>query len=110
MIVLEVRNADLVDSLNQQLAEAGVTDAAIVTLIGAADSFTVSTMPASEPLKDNITKYDMAAEMTATGEVCNGFVHIHAAMAVEGDRVIGGHLHAAYIGAHFARAYVIPTA
>jgi len=34
-------------------------------------------------------------------------VHIHAVMAVEGDRGIAGHLHRADIGAWFARAYVI---
>ncbi|MEU5632198.1 hypothetical protein ACH47C_23815 [Streptomyces rishiriensis] len=45
MIVFEVPAGELVDELNRQVAEAGITDAAIVSLIGAADSFTVSTMP-----------------------------------------------------------------
>jgi hypothetical protein len=43
MQVLEVRNAELIESLTRQAAEHGITDAAIVTLIGAADSFTGST-------------------------------------------------------------------
>ncbi len=32
--------------------------------------------------KDVITDYDLPAEMTATGEVVDGQVHIHAVMAV----------------------------
>jgi hypothetical protein len=50
MQVLEVRNAELIESLTEQAAEHGITDAAIVTLVGAADSFTVSTpLPATPP-------------------------------------------------------------
>src|SRR5580700_7456234 len=42
-------NAELIESITQQAAERGITDAAIVALIGAADSFTMSTNPASDP-------------------------------------------------------------
>ena len=86
-----------------------VRNAAIVTLIGAADSFTVSTMPAADATADTITDYDLPAEMTATGEIVDGVVHVHAAMAVEGDRAVAGHLHRAAVRTHFARAYVLPT-
>jgi hypothetical protein len=47
--------------------------------------------------------------MTATGEIVDGKPHIHAVMAVQGDRTIGGHLHTAHLGTSFARAYVIPS-
>jgi predicted DNA-binding protein with PD1-like motif len=47
--------------------------------------------------------------MTATGEIVDGKPHIHAVMALQGDRTIGGHLHQAQLGASFARAYVIPS-
>lgn len=40
MYVLEVRNAELIESLTRQAAELGITNAAIVALIGAIDSFT----------------------------------------------------------------------
>lgn len=46
--------------------------------------------------------------MTATGEIVDGKPHIHAVMAVEGDRGITGHLHRAQIGTWFVRAYVTP--
>jgi hypothetical protein len=109
MFVLEVRNAELMDSLTQQAAELGITNAAIVALIGAIDSFTVSTNPVADPTAHTYSEYPLPAEMTATGEFVAGKPHIHAVMAVQGDRTIGGHLHRAYLGTSFARAYVIPS-
>ena len=49
MHVLKVRNTELIESITKQAAELGITDAAIVALIGAADSFTVSTSPVVTP-------------------------------------------------------------
>jgi predicted DNA-binding protein with PD1-like motif len=91
----------------QEAREHGIASAAIVTLIGAVDSFTLSTMPADDATKDIITDYELPAEITATGEIVNGRLHIHAVMAIEGDRAISGHLHRAQIGTWFARAYLL---
>ncbi len=107
MLVVEIREGELLDQLEQAARDKGITAAAIVTLIGAADSFTLSTMLADDATKDVLTDYDMPAEMTATGEIVDGKPHIHAVMAVEGDRAISGHLHRAQIGTHFARAYLL---
>jgi uncharacterized protein len=109
MIVIEVHDGELLDAIEKSARERGITDAAIVTLIGAVDSFTVSTMPAADATKDLITDYDLPAEMTATGEIVDGRPHIHAVMAVEGDRAIAGHLHKAQIGTWFARAYLLAS-
>jgi predicted DNA-binding protein with PD1-like motif len=109
MHVIEVRDGELLDGIARQAKELGITDAAIVSLIGAVDSFTVSTMPAADATKDTITDYSLPAEMTGTGEITAGVPHLHAVMAVEGDRAIAGHLHAAHIGTWFARAYVLPA-
>jgi uncharacterized protein len=108
MHVLEVRNAELMESITKQAAERGITYAAIV-LIGAIDSFTVSTNPAGDPTAHTYSSYSLPAEMTGTGEIVDGKPHIHAVMAVQGDRTIGGHLHKAQLGTSFARAYVIPS-
>ena len=107
MLVIEIREGDLLEGIEASAREKGITHAAIVTLIGAVDSFTLSTMPAADATKDIITDYDLPAEMTATGEIVDGKPHIHVVMAVEGDRAITGHLHKAQIGTWFARAYLI---
>ncbi|WP_156755731.1 PCC domain-containing protein [Actinokineospora pegani] len=107
MRVLDVTNGELVESLTRKAEEQGIANAAIVSLIGGVDSFTVSTMPADDATKDNISDYRLPAEMHGAGEIKDGVVHIHATMAVEGDKAIAGHLHRAQIGTWFARAYVI---
>jgi predicted DNA-binding protein with PD1-like motif len=92
-----------------QAKDLGITHGAIVSLIGAVDSFVISTMPRYDATKDTITQYDMPAEMTGTGEVVDGIVHLHVVMGIEGDRAVAGHLHQAHIGTWFARAYVQPS-
>src|SRR6202043_1864789 len=109
MHVFEVRNDELIESITRQAAEHGITYAAIVALIGAVDSFTVSTNPAADPTAHTYSAYPLPAEMTATGEIVDGKPHIHAVMAVQGDRAVAGHLHEAQLDTSFARAYVIPS-
>ena len=109
MITIEIRNSELVTALADQAAERGISNAAIVSLIGAVDAFTLSTMPADDATKDILTEYSLPAEMSGAGEIVDGSVHVHAVMAVEGDRAISGHLHWASVGTWFARAYVVPT-
>jgi predicted DNA-binding protein with PD1-like motif len=109
MIVIEVHDDELLGSLARQAAELGVTDAAIVSLIGAADSFALSTMPENDPAKDVLTDFAVPAQMSGTGEIINGTIHIHATMAVEGYLGLSGHLHRAEIGTWLARVYVLPV-
>jgi predicted DNA-binding protein with PD1-like motif len=105
--VIEIRNGELIEALAKEAHRRGLDNGAIVSLIGAVDTFTISTMPATDASADVITDYTMPAEMTGTGEITDGTVHIHAVMAVEGDRAISGHLHSAQVGTWFARAYVL---
>ncbi|WP_460725734.1 PCC domain-containing protein [Nocardia heshunensis] len=109
MHVFEIKNSELLTGIKAQADAVGITDGAIVSLIGAADSFTISTMPAHDATADIVNMYTMPAEMHGTGEIVDGIVHVHATMAVQGDRGIAGHLHAAHIGTWFARAYIIPS-
>lgn len=108
MHVIEITNAELMETITHRAKEMGITNGAIVSFIGGADSFTISTMPASDATADVITDYDVPAEMHGAGEIRDGAVHVHATMAVEGDRGVAGHLHRAQIGTWFARAYVLP--
>jgi uncharacterized protein len=108
MVVIEVRNAELMEAVAREAKRLDITNGAIVSLIGAVDSFRISTMPQHDATEDVITDYSLPAEMTGTGEITNGTVHIHAVMAVEGDQSVAGHLHRAEIATFYARAYVIP--
>jgi predicted DNA-binding protein with PD1-like motif len=108
MIVIEVCNAELIETVTKEAKRLNIDNGAIVSLIGAVDSFTISTMPKHDATKDVITDYTLPAEMTGTGEITNGTVHIHAVMAIEGDQALAGHLHRAEIETFFARVYVIP--
>jgi uncharacterized protein len=64
-------------------------------------------MPAGNARDDIVSTYSLPGEMHGAGEIEDGTVHIHATMAVQGDRAVAGHLHRAQIGTWFARAYVI---
>lgn len=108
MIVIDVRNAELMETVTKEAKRLNIDNGAIVSLIGAVDSFTISTMPKRDATKDVIIDYTLPAEMTGTGEITNGTVHIHAVMAIEGDQALAGHLHRAEIETFFARVYVIP--
>jgi len=105
--IFEVRDDELMTSIAAQAKAAGVENGAIVSLIGAVDEFTVSTMPADDATKDVFTDYALPAEMSGTGEIVNGTVHVHAVMAVAGDKAVSGHLHRAVVRTHFARVYVV---
>ena len=93
-------NIDQLLQRNKDFAATG----AIAALIGAIDGFTVSTTPAADPTAHTYSSYPLPAAMTATGEIVDGKPPIHAVMAVQGDRTIGGHLHKAHLGTSFARA------
>jgi predicted DNA-binding protein with PD1-like motif len=108
VVVIEVRNAELMETVANEAKRLNIANGAIASLIGAVDSFTISTMPKHDATKDVVTDYALPAEMTGTGEIANGTVHIHAVMAIEGDQAVAGHLHRAEIGTFFARAYIIP--
>lgn len=84
MVVIEIRNAELMETVTKEAKRLDITNGAIVSLIGAVDSFTISTMPKHNATQDIITDYPLPAEMTGTGKITNGKVHIHAVMAIEG--------------------------
>jgi predicted DNA-binding protein with PD1-like motif len=108
VLVFETKNDELMASLTRQAQACGVVNGAIVSLIGGVDRFTISTMPAGDATRDVITEYPQPAEMHGAGEIRDGVIHVHATMAVEGDRGLSGHLHEAHVGTWFARTYVIP--
>jgi predicted DNA-binding protein with PD1-like motif len=99
---------EVMDSLGRQLADRGVRNAAVASLIGAVDSYCISNMPKGDATDDILTEYEQPAELSGTGEVIDGKLHLHAVLGTEGDLALAGHLHWAKVETHFVRAYIVP--
>lgn len=107
MFVVRVdKDQEVLATVQSAIAERGVTDGSI-TLIGAIQDCCVSVMPRQNPLDDILTEYDQPFELTGTGEVIDGKVHIHVVLGGDGI-VVAGHLHRARVQDWFVRAYVTP--
>lgn len=98
----------MVETISDQLRRRGISNAAIVSLIGAVEGCCVSVMPKGDALQDILTEYAEPFEMSGTGEVKDGNVHIHCVMGGE-NGTVSGHLHWAKVENWFVNAYVIPV-
>ncbi|MEV4708692.1 PCC domain-containing protein [Actinoplanes sp. NPDC049316] len=76
-----------------------------LTLIGAVHECTVSVMRKDDAQHDLLRSYDQPFELTGTGEVVDGEVHVHVTLAGE-DLIAAGHLHRAMVRDFFVRAYL----
>src|SRR5262245_39189363 len=74
------KGQEVIETVAREAGERGVRDAAIVSLIGAVESCCVSVMPKDDPSADILTEYDRPFEMSGTGEIRDGRVHIHCVM------------------------------
>jgi uncharacterized protein len=99
---------EVMDSLSKQLKEHGITNGAVVSLIGAIDACAISNMPAGNAREDIVTEYRQPFELSGTGEVKDGVLHLHVVLGREGDTALTGHLHWAQVDTFFVNAYVIP--
>jgi predicted DNA-binding protein with PD1-like motif len=102
------KGQEVIDTVTRETEKRGVRSAAIVSLIGAVQGCCLSIMPKGDPLDDVLTTYEQPFEMTGTGEVIDGKVHIHAVMGGD-DGPVAGHLHWAKVKDWFVHAYVMPV-
>jgi len=86
----------------------GINEAAIVALIGAVDEFCISNMPKDNALKDIITEYSQPAELSGTGAISGGKVHLHVVLGQEDHSTLSGHLHWAKVNSWFVEAFIVP--
>ena len=100
------KDQEVMGTLSAEIAKLGVNDGSI-TLIGAVHECTVSVMRKNDALNDLLREYAQPFELTGTGEVTDGKVHVHVTLAGE-DITVSGHLHAATVRDFFVRAYVTP--
>lgn len=109
MLRLEVTPGhEVMETLTQQAADQGIRNAAVVSLIGAVDTCAISNMPAHDATQDIISEYHQPFELTGTGEIIDGKVHLHVVLSREGDTTLGGHLHRASVQTFYVHAYVLP--
>jgi uncharacterized protein len=108
MILLAVKpGEEVIETVARRAAEEGITNGAIVSLIGAIDACAISNMPANDSRSDIITEYTQPFELSGTGEINNGKIHIHVVLGREGDTALAGHLHWAKVETFFVNAYVL---
>ena len=100
------KDQEVLETVQSAVERLGVAAGAI-TLIGAVQESTLSVMKKDDALTDYLRSYDQPFELTGTGEVVDGTVHIHATLAGE-DLIVAGHLHSAMVRTFFVHAYVTP--
>ena len=94
MFVVSVKpGQEVMETITAELASRGVTNGAIVSLIGAIDSCRISNMPKGNPQDNILTDYEQPFEMTGSGEIRDGIPHIHCVLGQEGNTSLAGHLH-----------------
>ncbi len=102
------KDQELLATLGAAVADLRIVDGAI-TLIGAVHEATISVMRKTDALDDLPRDYAQPFELTGSGEVTDGKVHVHVTLAGE-DVTVAGHLHAAWVRDFFVHAYVTPLA
>ncbi|MFG1950819.1 PPC domain-containing DNA-binding protein [Micromonospora sp. NPDC048830] len=98
---------EVIETLTRRAAEEGITNGAIVSLIGAVDECAISNMLADDAGADIVNEYRQPLELSGTGEIRDGKVHVHVVLGREGDNALAGHLHRARVETFFVHAYTI---
>jgi predicted DNA-binding protein with PD1-like motif len=102
------KGQEVIETVTREIAEKGVTHGAIVSLIGAVEGCCISVMPKADALDDILTEYQQPFEISGTGEIKDGRVHVHVIAGGE-DGTVSGHLHWARVDHWFVNAYVVPS-
>lgn len=95
---------EVMEKLQELVGLSPVTHGSM-TLIGAVHECTVSVMRKDDAQNDLLRSYDQPFELTGTGEIVNGEVHVHVTLGGE-DLVVAGHLHRAMVRNFFVHCYV----
>jgi uncharacterized protein len=98
---------EVMTTITRGVAREGITEGAVVSLIGAVDACAISNMPAADARSDVLTEYTQPLELSGTGEIVGGVVHLHVVLGREGDTALAGHLHWARVETFFVHAYIL---
>ncbi len=109
MIKIEIKSGEeIIESLTKQLAEKGIKNAAIVSIIGAVDACKLSTMPKDDAKKVIEKEYNEPLELSGTGEIEEGKPHIHAVLGKDDQTALMGHLEWGKVESWFVHVYILP--
>jgi uncharacterized protein len=108
MIKIEVTNGEeVIEKVTNSIRKMNIA-AGSITLVGGVESCCISNMDKNDARKDILTEYHEPLEMSGTGEVENGNVHIHAVLGSENNSALFGHLHWARVKDWFVHVYITP--
>jgi predicted DNA-binding protein with PD1-like motif len=99
---------EVVETMSRELRDRAVVNGAVVSLIGTVDAACISTRPKGDARQDIRTEYEQPLELSGTGEIRDGKVHLHVVLGAEGDNALAGHLHWARVQTFFVNAYIEP--
>lgn len=102
------RDQEVLQVIQEEVDQLHLGDA-VVTLIGAVNDAEISVMAKNDESVDHLRRYSQPMELSGTGEVVDGKVHLHVTLAGE-DITVAGHLHRAVVGGFFVRAYLTAVA
>lgn len=99
---------EVMATLQAAVDDAGIRNGAVVSLIGALDGCCISNMPRDDATKDVLTELNSPFELSGTGEITDGKVHLHVVLGTDTNQALAGHLHWGKVQTWFVNAYVQP--
>jgi predicted DNA-binding protein with PD1-like motif len=91
---------DMIEALTSEAAARGITDAAVVSVVGAVRSFTLTNMKVETP-RETVDTSGKYAELSGNGEILGGVPNIHVTCGLDSGQALAGHLAAAEVGGPF---------
>jgi predicted DNA-binding protein with PD1-like motif len=109
VVIKLAERGDLIEVLTEKLKEHGITDAAVVSIVGAVRTATLATMRSDDP-KTTVLSEHRLAEVSGVGEIERGVPNLHVTLGLEGGQAFSGHLQAAAIGGPYTvNIYLLPA-
>jgi predicted DNA-binding protein with PD1-like motif len=111
VILLSVATGEeVMETISRKLEELDILNGAVVSLIGAVEGCAISTMSMDDASEEILIEYPQPLELSGTGEITNGKLHLHVVCGAEGNQTVSGHLHWANVKNFSVNAYVLPLA
>lgn len=108
MLKIEVKQGErVIEKVQAAVRQWNIKNAAIVSVIGAVKTCTISNMHPENSAEDFVNTYKEQLELSGSGEVIDGKVHIHCVVSRSGAEALAGHLQDAVVGDHFVHVYLI---